>query len=221
MSDGFNVTIGNVRLGGPFSFGAAPAQPQTVPLQPFDLFATRIWQIKLPVDAATLDGWIKPIEALRAAHPEPAGRTNRGGWNSPGHDLLDDPAFTALRGHITGAINTALGQMGLDGMAFSLQSWANIHDRGGFNFAHMHEGCLLSGTFYLAVPAGSGKLVFRDPRPGLQHGFLKGAGANAYRDIDLRPEAGLLVLFPYWLEHYVEVHQGEAPRVAIAFNAIR
>jgi hypothetical protein len=50
--------------------------------------------------------------------------------------------------------------------------------------------------------------------------FLKGSGANAFKDVQLRPEAGLVVLFPNWLEHYVEPHEGEAPRICVAFNAL-
>ena len=35
----------------------------------------------------------------------------------------------------------------------------------------------------------------------------------------LRPSDGLLVLFPCWMEHYVEPHEGDEPRITIAFNA--
>ena len=103
---------------------------------------------------------------------------------------------------------------------FRLQSWINMHDRGGFNFLHVHEGCLLSGSFYLKVPHGSGKLAFRDPRPGVVHGYVKGAVPNGYGDIHLAPDAGLIVLFPCWMEHYVEPHDSDEPRIVIAFNAL-
>ena len=106
------------------------------------------------------------------------------------------------------------------GIPFDLQSWVNLHDRGGFNFLHVHEGCLLSGSFYLKVPPGSGRFVFRDPRPGVVHGYVKGAVPNGYSDIRLAPEPGLLVLFPGWMEHFVEPHENDEPRIAIAFNAV-
>jgi uncharacterized protein (TIGR02466 family) len=95
-----------------------------------------------------------------------------------------------------------------------------MHDRNGFNFLHVHEGALLSGSFYLKVPPESGKFVFRDPRPGVIHGYVKGAVPNGYRDIHLTPDAGLLVLFPCWMEHFVEPHNSDEPRIAIAFNAL-
>lgn len=186
----------------------------------FDLFPTRIWQVRLRRLSGRLAEWGSVITAMRAASPEPAGRTNRGGWNSKGHDLLADPVFADLRDAVLGQCGKALGEMGAVDPEFELQSWANVHDRGGFNFLHLHDGCLLSGTFYLQVPQGSGDLVFRDPRPGVLNGARKGPQPNACKDVRLRPEPGLMVLFPHWLEHYVDVHESDAPRIAIPFNAV-
>lgn len=190
------------------------------PAEAFDLFPTRIWQARLRELASQVPAWIQAVETLRAQAPAPAGRTNRNGWNSTDQKVLDTPVFAALREVIERQCRYALTQMGEAEPRFGLQSWINIHDRGGFNFLHMHDGCRLSGCFYLQVPEGSGDLVFRDPRPGVLNGFAKGAGANACKDVHLRPDAGLLVMFPHWLEHYVEVHASDTCRITIAFNAI-
>ena len=134
--------------------------------------------------------------------------------------LLDMGGFLAapLREAIRAACESVLGEMGQGERAFYLQSWINLHDRGGFNFLHMHEGSLLSGSFYLQVPLGSGEFVFRDPRPGVLHGGIKGAVPNGHTDIHLTSSDGLLVLFPCWIEHYVEPHENDEPRITIAFN---
>ena len=34
-----------------------------------------------------------------------------------------------------------------------------------------------------------------------------------------RPQAGLLVVFPSWLYHWVHPYTGQRPRVAVSFNA--
>jgi len=209
MASNYKVTIGG---------RGAPAQPQA---KAFELFSTRIWQARLADLAARFPGWVSACAALRVASPVPAGRTNRGGWNSVDNAVLEQAAFAPLREAVRGYCAQAFREMGLADPPFVLQSWINIHDRGGFNFQHMHDGALLSGTFYLQVPPGAGALVLRDPRPGVLGGFAKGSGANAYKDVQLRPEAGLLVLFPHWLEHYVEPHEGDIPRIAIPFNALR
>ena len=150
----------------------------------------------------------------------PAGRTCRQGWNSTDMAVLDRAEFAPLRDAVAQACADAITLMHGAPTAFTLTSWINMHDSGGFNFAHMHQDCLLSGCFYLAVPPGSGQLVFRDPRPGAVTGPARGNGPNAHRDVQLAPEAGLIVLFPAWLEHYVEVHGSLAPRISIPFNAV-
>jgi uncharacterized protein (TIGR02466 family) len=190
------------------------------PLQSFDLFPSRIWQAHLPALVPQLQGWTKSVLAMRAATPKPAGRTVRQGWNSADMAVLAGPEFGALNQAIRAACASALSEMAQDKVAFSLQSWINMHDRGGFNFLHMHEGSLLSGSFYLSVPRGSGQFVFRDPRPGVILGSVKGGVPNGHADIHLTPSDGLLVLFPCWMEHYVEPHDSDEPRITIAFNAV-
>jgi len=207
MSDTFSTT---------YRLGPANTMPT---LQSYDLFPTRIWQARLESLQARFAEWADWVLELRAASPAPAGRTNRSGWNSREMDVLERPVWAPLRQAIHGACAAALAEMGRGGQAFELQSWVNLHDRGGFNFLHMHEGSLLSGSFYLKVPAGSGALCFRDPRPGVTHGAIKGSVPNGHADIHLKPSTALLVLFPSWMEHYVEPHESDEPRICIAFNA--
>ncbi len=136
-------------------------------------------------------------------------------------DVLEQPIFAPLQQAVRASCASALREMGVADIAFRLQSWVNMHDRGGFNFLHVHEGSLLSGSFYLKVPPGSGKFAFRDPRPGVDSRFRqRELYANGYSDIKLTPDAGLLVLFPCWMEHFVEPHNSDEPRICIAFNAI-
>lgn len=201
----------------PSDGGPAPAAPG---LTRHALFPTRVWQTRLTEFMPALPRWVGRIEALRAASPEPAGRSNRLGWNSGGGSILDQPDFAPLSAAIAHLCRLALGEMGVPDPAFKLDSWVNIHDRGGFNFPHMHLGALLSGCVYLQTPEGSGGLRFRDPRPGVVNSFAQGAGANACSDVELTVEPCAVVLFPVWLEHYVEPHAGDAPRIAIAFNAV-
>jgi uncharacterized protein (TIGR02466 family) len=218
VSGKFSFTF---NLGGKPTATPAPAGPPAVvpALKPHDLFPTRIWQAHLDALDPYLERWAQAVLALRAANPKPAGRTVRQGWNSEDMKVLEREEFAPLRAAIRSACTEALREMGQGERAFYLQSWINLHDRGGFNFLHMHEGSLLSGSFYLQVPPGSGEFVFRDPRPGVIHGYVKGGVPNGHADVHLRPSDGLLVLFPCWMEHYVEPHEGDEPRITIAFNA--
>lgn len=197
-----------------------PSRGSVLRLSAHDLFPTRIWQAQLKAGGLDLSNLVDLISTIRREQPAPAGRSNRRGWNSVDKAVLDRAGFAGLNTLIRAGINAALEEMGAAGFGYGLESWINIHDEGGFNFLHVHEGSYLSGCFYLQIPAGSGNLFFRDPRPGVVHGLFKGFAANGYRDVSLKPEDGLLVLFPSWLEHFVEPHEGHEPRIVIAFNAV-
>jgi uncharacterized protein (TIGR02466 family) len=198
----------------------SPSAPAPVKLSRHELFPTVIWQARLAQFDTRLAAWCDTVEAMRAASPVPAGRTNRAGWNSQDNAVLDHAGFAPLGDEVRRIATGLIHEMAGAERAFVLQSWVNMHDRGGFNFLHMHDNVLLSGCFYIRVPPGSGALVFRDPRPGVLHSSFKGNGPNAGKDIRLAPSAGLLVLFPHWLEHFVEPHEHDQPRIAIAFNAL-
>jgi uncharacterized protein (TIGR02466 family) len=217
MSGKFSISF---NLGGTGKAARTTPAPAAAPaLHAADLFPTRIWQTHLDALEPHMERWVQDVLAMRAAHPAPAGRTVRQGWNTDDMTVLEQAAFAPLREAIRAACTSALSEMGQGERAFHLQSWVNLHDRGGFNFLHLHEGSLLSGSFYLQVPPGSGQFVFRDPRPGVIHGFIKGGVPNGHADVHLTPSDGLLVLFPCWMEHYVEPHDNDEPRITIAFNA--
>ena len=187
--------------------------------QYFDLFPTRIWRLYLKDLASHFPHWTAEIDAMRAASPVPVGGSNRQGWNSKERAVLHFPSFAPLLATIRQSCNAAFAQMGLADPAFEIESWANVNDRGGFNFQHTHYG-MLSGVFYLRTPPGAGNIVFRDPRPAVECSYLKGPGVNSFLDFPLIPEEGMLLLFPCWLQHRVEPHENDISRMSIAFNAL-
>src|SRR5215472_9645254 len=143
MSGKFSFTF---NLGGKTPAPLTPASaPAVIPtLKSFDLFPTRVWQSHLDAFDPYMERWVQVVLAMRAAHPTPAGRTVRQGWNSEDMSVLEKAEFAPLREAISGACTEALCEMGQGERRFYLQSWINLHDRGGFNFLHMHEGSLLS-----------------------------------------------------------------------------
>ncbi len=196
-------------------------KPDAQPIQHIDIFPTRIWQVRLAALTEHLPAWAAAAEALRAATPISPQRSIRGGWTTTDLNADEQETFRDLLQHIGMCCRLVLVDCGTQDPKFRLQSWINIQDRGGFNFLHAHCGALLSGSFYIQVPEGSGNLVLRDPRPGIQYGSVSGAGPNALADIALGPEAGLLRIFPPWLEHYVEPHDSDTHRIVLSFNAVR
>ena len=101
--------------------------------------------------------------------------------------------------------------------------WVNILPEGGSHTSHLHTNAVLSGTYYVAVPEGSGALVFEDPR----HAMLMAAPprkAKAPRAmqtyVDIEPEAGTLLLWESWLRHEVALNRANAARISVSFNLV-
>ena len=185
-----------------------------------DVFATRVWMVELTPLSAQFDGWRKKIDQLRSSDMQPRGKSNRMGWNSQ-PTIFSLPEFKELRLQCINAFNVALKTVSpVRDYKYSLEAWANINDLGGFNTLHNHPGALMSGVFYLTVPQGAGNLIFRDPRMGVLLSPFHGHSApNATNNVTLVPKEGMLAIFPNWLEHRVEPHEGEVPRVSVAMNA--
>lgn len=198
----------------------AMTTPQALTVHHMDLFPTRVWTVDLAHLNAHLPDWMDAIEAMRVAHPQAAGRSNRRGWNSA-PTLFDDARFAPLQAAVRSVMDFAFAEMGPPTPRYRLQAWANVHDQGGYNTFHHHAGALLSGCYYLALPEGSGALTLRDPRAGAMLSPWQGSlRPNAGSEISLTPQAGQLVLFPNWLEHATQTHEGITPRVSIPINAV-
>jgi uncharacterized protein (TIGR02466 family) len=98
--------------------------------------------------------------------------------------------------------------------------WVNLMGSGAAHGLHLHPLSTLSGTYYVATPAGSPGLKLEDPRlerfmaAPPRHGT--GRGNHAW--VTLRARPGQLVLFESWLRHEVPANRAMAERVSISFN---
>jgi uncharacterized protein (TIGR02466 family) len=107
---------------------------------------------------------------------------------------------------------------------WTLRAWVNVNRAGGFNRIHTHPGSTWSGTYYVDPgdppddAADGTPLHFFDPCQGRANTFLPPQAPSSYL---VRPEPGLMVLFPSYVPHMVFPHQGSRPRISIAFNLRR
>jgi hypothetical protein len=104
--------------------------------------------------------------------------------------------------------------------AAEIEAWANVNRRGDYNAAHIHEPKYIwSGVYYVdpgdAEPA-SGCIKFED-RSGVAKEIVHNPDPFE-REVAVKPEAGLMLMFPVTLFHYVEPYLGQSPRISIAFN---
>lgn len=187
-------------------------------------FATPIWVMQLPELAPQRARWVETVRLLRRqSSADLERRSNRAGWRSS-NTLLDHPEFKPLQLRLLESVKLVLADYGVKpgSMVLNMIGWANVHDRGGFNHAHVHSGSLLSGTLYLSTPPGSGALFFTDPRPAalMEELPLDGTRADSpasRKRLRVEPRELQLVMFPSWLEHGVDECECDE-RISIAFN---
>jgi uncharacterized protein (TIGR02466 family) len=99
--------------------------------------------------------------------------------------------------------------------------WVNVLDPLGGHSGHTHPGCVVSGTFYVAMPPDSGGLLFEDPRlPLMMNAPTRQAHARPDRQISasVTPAPGTLLLWESWLRHEVPVNLSQDQRISISFN---
>jgi len=192
------------------------------------LFVTRVYESELD-DAPLLAALAKSIRHL--AEEDVAGRR----WSREHHyagytsyaslnDLATrDPAFAdlakLLRSHAAAFAQDCAFDLARKPRLDSL--WVNLLKSGGHHSGHIHPHSLISGTFYVEVPHGSGAIRFEDPRLPLMMAApprIKDARQELQPFVAVTPRAGLLLMWESWLRHEVLPGAGTGERLSISFN---
>jgi uncharacterized protein (TIGR02466 family) len=143
----------------------------------------------------------------------------RNGYTSYGSisDLhLQFTVFERLKEKLDRAVKSYSKTLGLTfprgGLELS-SLWVNVMPKNCYHAFHLHPNSVVSGTFYVKVPKGSGPLRIEDPRAAL---FM--ACPPRKIQYDLVPREGEVILFESWMKHEVPPHSCEESRVSVSFN---
>ena len=127
-----------------------------------------------------------------------------------------DPAFADLA-----RLLTKHAARFADDCAFELRRkprldslWVNLLKTGGQHSGHIHPHSIISGTFYVEAPPGSGAIRFEDPRLPL----MMAAPTRPGTFVAVQPRPGLLLLWESWLRHEVLAGAGKGERLSVSFN---
>jgi hypothetical protein len=80
--------------------------------------------------------------------------------------------------------------------------WINVNPPGAFNAPHCHPNARIAGVYYVATPEGCGDLEL----------------LNGPKRRSLAPQAGMFVLFPADIYHWVCPNKSSELRVSISWN---
>jgi uncharacterized protein (TIGR02466 family) len=191
------------------------------------VFSTQIGRLRVP-DADAMNQELQALILSEEAKYGSVGRSNVGGWHSH-TDFLSRPeaAVAAPTVWITWAVRQMVDATAGPGVfkgTLSVPAWATICRGGAYHAPHSQPDHAWSGVYYVdaGTPAPghtlSGVLEFLDPRGGVEAVTAPGDPYGA--PVRVRPEAGLLVIFPSWLYHWVHPYMGDRPRIAVSFNAM-
>jgi uncharacterized protein (TIGR02466 family) len=191
------------------------------------LFPTPLARMQIPNFAAINPGLKKAI-LDREAGEKGGKRSNIGGWQS-GDNLIDwpEPEVVELIDSMRCAVLNMVSLLSRTTQfeaAVNLVAWANVNRSGAFNQVHTHPGNHWSGVYYV-VPGEfdsedidyPGQLQIHDPRERAD--MVVHPNAPFGKPFRIVPQEGLMVLFPSWLAHSVNIFYSQTTRISIAFNA--
>jgi uncharacterized protein (TIGR02466 family) len=99
--------------------------------------------------------------------------------------------------------------------------WVNIMPPKSAHSLHLHPLSFLSGTYYVATPAGCPGIKFEDPRldrfMAAPPRLARARKANLTH-VTYPARAGNLILFESWLRHGVAQNSADGERISISFN---
>ena len=186
------------------------------------LFPTLFYHDSIPDDTLIAD---LEQSALMLAEDDGAGRawSRANGYRGyTSYASLDDlpardPAFAALKRKLdkhVAAFADAL-QLDLGGRRLKLDSlWVNVMKRHATHSGHIHPHSVISGTFYVAVPPGSGALKLEDPRLPMLMATPLRPDIFVYAE----PARGAVFLWESWLRHEVMPSNAKDARISVSFN---
>lgn len=185
-------------------------------------FSTPIWSSKIDNYNKINEDMSNYINTLQKKDPEGVIKSNLKGWHSENFNMKDQELINFIEG-IKKNINIAINDMGWDLSTQVVKisnMWAIVNEKGALNQKHHHSNSDLSAAYYVTAKENCGDITFYDPRPAklykhplAEHPNKLNASVNS-----IKPEPGMLVLFPSYLEHSVKMNLSENKRIVISFN---
>jgi len=191
------------------------------------LYRAAIFELGKAPDAAELEAACLSIAGDDEAGQRWCEENDFPGYTS--YSSLDDlawrsPAFKdlvkSLDKHVA-AFSKDL-EFNLNGNKLKLDSlWINILPEGGIHSSHLHPHSVISGTTYVAMPAGTSAIRFEDPRLAMMMAAptRKTDARDEMRNfIYVTPDVGEVLLWESWLRHEVPMNMAEEERISVSFN---
>lgn len=185
------------------------------------IFSTPIWITKYENFEEEKNKFLESGDEYRRENPQSEFYSNRGGYQSP-KQLYQKEGLSNLFNFICGVSNVSANQLKLKNKKTLIaSSWINYNEtKEAMNIQHSHDG-VFSGVFYLKTPVGCGNLILVNPHiNAMWRGCVMSNPKDGFTSehISIKPKEGQLILWPSYLEHFVEPNTCDECRISISFN---
>ena len=145
-------------------------------------------------------------------------RSNYGGWQSNTFKIVPKN-FVDLFEKVNINIKEIEKNLSLSKKLQLHNLWYNVNGLGSFNRPHGHPGCVISGVYYVSIPKNSGSIVFLNKDlDTFYRESIKNYNEYNSSTWTIEPKENQCVLFPSYLQHYVEPNLNKKERISISFN---
>jgi uncharacterized protein (TIGR02466 family) len=149
--------------------------------------------------------------------------SNVGGWHSPFFNF-DNSEILNLCNEVLNGCKQFKSVMGFETNIEPniTNMWSIVNENGHFNRPHVHKTVVWSGAYYIQADGDEGDIVFLNPSVNLQY-HIENRFKNNYNEttssiFSIKPETNKLLIFPSWIQHYVNPNLTKKSRIAISFN---
>ena len=197
-------------------------------IRPGFLFPTQFWTAELNENIEQLQN---EAYLIRKNDKDGVRKSNAGfqGYHSKDiKDLSYLPGTNQLLNQIINAVH-AIHQISRQGDLVLTNFWINISGKGSLNTPHTHSGLTYSGVYFFKVPKemrGGRFLFYRNFNEAdfisteYMGAFKEGYQLQGY-DFPINtisPKENMLVVFPSWVPHAVEINLSDEERISLSFN---
>jgi uncharacterized protein (TIGR02466 family) len=195
------------------------------------LFASPLMQIQLDLDTDKLTELAFQMQDNdKKGIPD---GINKGGWQSNNIIEENHEEFKKLKKEITQHLQLYHSTV-FQGMKFKgnvTQSinnmWVIINEKHQYVDWHIHHNATLSGVYYIKHDGvENGDILFKHPEyPQMSALHWKKELVEVWNMtsgeiLNITPNSNMLLIFPSWAEHKVELNLTDVPRISLSFNSI-
>jgi len=186
------------------------------------IFPTPVWQDTLSCDLYAMKKYIFSLQDQQQGRVV----SNLHGWQSESYlpeNLMQTPICQFIS-VLEKKIKVCASDYGSSKQPVISNLWFNVNPSGASNSTHVHTDSFLSGVFYVQAPDNCGDIVFE--RQAHEQYILGSHIRNSTiipsaAQWKFKPKHNLLLIFPAWTPHHVEINNSESKRISISFNILQ